>query len=258
MKLKFPVNPPFRISQKYNENALNYESLGVPGLTFHGGMDIAVPTGTPVFAMANGFVSEEVHKFKANEFGDGFGNYVRLLCATDVSNIFFDQVYGHVLSVVGKVGDGVKQGQLIAHSDNNGRTTGPHLHIGIREMIEGGEGKAYRFFEGKQYAIVNFDNGVLGYVDPEPYFGEQEEEMLAVDIRYGQERSIIREAKWNIQHGAYAKRRAILNGIPWNDRLMKGFVYGYWDADTVFSPGLYALWTNFTKIEYQQRFKGRV
>ena len=122
-------------------------------------------------------------------------------------------------------------------------------------MIEGGEGKAYRFFEGRKFAIVNYDNGVLGYVDPMQFFEEQKEEILPVDIRYGQERSRMREVKWNLRHGASAKRKLTLNGILWNDRLTKSFVYGYWDIETILSPGLYALWTIMTKVEYQHRLK---
>ena len=41
--------------------------------------------------------------------------------------------YGHLSSFDVKVGDKIKQGQVIAKSGNTGISSGPHLHITIRE-----------------------------------------------------------------------------------------------------------------------------
>ena len=41
--------------------------------------------------------------------------------------------YGHLSKCNVKVGDKIKQGQIIAKSGNTGTSEGPHLHITIRE-----------------------------------------------------------------------------------------------------------------------------
>lgn len=86
-------------------------------ITFHGGADFAVPTGTPVFAVDDGVVVEARESVNA-------GRLIR-----------YDTAHGRVsvmhLSAIGvAVGDTVKAGQQIGASGNTGaRTTGAHLHL---------------------------------------------------------------------------------------------------------------------------------
>ena len=94
--------------------------------TNHSGIDIAVPVGTPVKAIAEGKV------IAANGGMRGYGNGVFI----DHGLINGKQViseYGHLSQFLVKVGDKVKQGNVIAKSGNSGISTGPHLHITIRE-----------------------------------------------------------------------------------------------------------------------------
>lgn len=94
--------------------------------TNHSGIDIAVPVGTPVKAIAAGKV------IAANGGMRGYGNGVFI----DHGLINGKQViseYGHLSQFLVKVGDKVKQGNVIAKSGNSGISTGPHLHITIRE-----------------------------------------------------------------------------------------------------------------------------
>jgi len=86
----------------------------------HEGIDLAVPSGTPVVAAAAGTV------IVAGWLG-GYGNLVVVDHGNGVST-----AYGHNTSVTVGVGQSVAQGQLIAYSGNTGHSTGPHLHLEVR------------------------------------------------------------------------------------------------------------------------------
>ena len=89
--------------------------------TFHTGVDIIAPPGTPIMAAAGGVVS-------AVEFHADYGNIVDI----DHDNGLTSR-YAHLLKSSVKVGDVVMKGQLIAQVGTTGRTTGPHLHFEVRE-----------------------------------------------------------------------------------------------------------------------------
>lgn len=91
---------------------------GQPGAG-HSGMDIAVPTGTPVKAPAAGVVT----------FADDLyltGGTILLDHGHGVSSNFL-----HLSRMDVKVGDRVAQGQVIGAVGATGRATGPHLHWGM-------------------------------------------------------------------------------------------------------------------------------
>ncbi|MFF2531594.1 peptidoglycan DD-metalloendopeptidase family protein [Brevibacillus sp. NPDC058079] len=84
---------------------------------FHKGVDVAVPIGTPLYAIADGTV-------EAAGPASGFGLWVVIRLDDGAKT-----VYGHIDSYTVKVGDKVKQGKLVAFSGNRGKSTGPHLHF---------------------------------------------------------------------------------------------------------------------------------
>jgi murein DD-endopeptidase MepM/ murein hydrolase activator NlpD len=86
----------------------------------HEGIDIAVASGTPVFAVASGTV---VH---AGWLG-GYGNLVVVDHGNGLST-----AYAHNSSIAAGVGASVGQGQVIAYSGNTGNSTGPHVHFEVR------------------------------------------------------------------------------------------------------------------------------
>lgn len=89
--------------------------------TDHGGIDIAVPIGTPVVAPADGVVEF------AGPRGRG-GNTVLIRHADGrVTG------YAHLDSINVKAGDRVSQGATFAASGNTGNSTGPHLHFSARD-----------------------------------------------------------------------------------------------------------------------------
>jgi biotin carboxyl carrier protein len=87
--------------------------------SYHTGEDIAVPTGTPVRAPADGVVILAAT-------GDPFTLEGHLLMVAHGMGL--DSAFLHLSHIDVKVGDVVKQGQVIGESGMTGRATGPHLH----------------------------------------------------------------------------------------------------------------------------------
>lgn len=88
---------------------------------FHGGLDIAVPTGTLVSAAAEGTVVFAGKK-------GGYGNLV-IIDHPDGRQTR----YAHLASISVSEGNSVTKGQPIAFSGSTGKSTGPHLHFEMRE-----------------------------------------------------------------------------------------------------------------------------
>ena len=89
----------------------------------HNGIDISVPIGTPVKAIADGIV---VKSGKST----GYGNSVVL--EHNINGKIYTSEYGHILRPKIEKWTIVKQGDIIAKSGNEGDSKGPHLHITIR------------------------------------------------------------------------------------------------------------------------------
>jgi peptidoglycan DL-endopeptidase CwlO len=86
----------------------------------HAGVDIAVPSGTPVHAAAAGSVI-------IAGWVSGYGNYVCIQHSGPLSTC-----YGHNERLVVSVGQHVAQGQVISYSDCTGHCFGPHVHFETR------------------------------------------------------------------------------------------------------------------------------
>ena len=98
----------------------------VPGAsTYHNGWDIGVPIGTPVNTIADG-------KVIAVGPATGYGKWV-VVDHGVINGTRVTSEYGHLSSWNVSYGQIVKQGQVIAKSGNTGYSSGPHLHITIRE-----------------------------------------------------------------------------------------------------------------------------
>ncbi|HQD41702.1 MAG TPA: M23 family metallopeptidase [Bacillota bacterium] len=88
----------------------------------HNGIDIALPTGTPVKAADGGTVT----------FSGRQGTYGYLVIIDHGAG--YTSYYGHNSKNLVSKGDKVHKGQTIALSGNTGRTTGPHLHFEVRKF----------------------------------------------------------------------------------------------------------------------------
>ena len=87
--------------------------------TYHQGVDLAAPQGTPVYASRAGRVT-------VAGFGSAAGYYVT------INNLDgFSSIYMHLNNYVVSSGQTVSAGQLIGYVGNSGIATGYHLHFGI-------------------------------------------------------------------------------------------------------------------------------
>jgi murein DD-endopeptidase MepM/ murein hydrolase activator NlpD len=110
--LKMPVKFS-RISSRYNlRRKIAYYGNKVRA---HKGTDYAAPIGTEIMATANGTVTESRYK-------GGNGNYVKIR-----HNATYSTQYLHMSKRAVKVGDVVKQGEVIGYIGMTGNTAGPHV-----------------------------------------------------------------------------------------------------------------------------------
>lgn len=91
-----------------------------PSKRWHTGLDLAVPTGTPVFAADAGVVRE----FRTNQ---GYGNYALVIHGNGYATL-----YGHLSDFAVPDGAVVKRGEQVGFAGSTGFSTGPHLHFEIR------------------------------------------------------------------------------------------------------------------------------
>jgi murein DD-endopeptidase MepM/ murein hydrolase activator NlpD len=86
----------------------------------HTGIDIAVPSGTPVHASASGVVVYA-------GWMSGYGNLVAIDHGGGLAT-----AYAHNSSLLVSVGQHVSQGDVISLSGSTGHSTGPHVHFEVR------------------------------------------------------------------------------------------------------------------------------
>jgi murein DD-endopeptidase MepM/ murein hydrolase activator NlpD len=88
--------------------------------SIHEGLDFTAGIGSPVLAAANGIVV-------GNNFHSEYGNLIVIDHGMDLVTR-----YAHLSKTNVKLGQTVKQGQLIGAVGNTGRSSGAHLHFEVR------------------------------------------------------------------------------------------------------------------------------
>lgn len=113
---RFPVATYTRVSDEYGQRI--HPTLHVP--QFHSGVDLAAPKGTAIYAAYDG-------KVAAAAYSTTMGNYVMIDHGSGLYTI-----YMHASALYVKKDDIVVRGETIAAVGSTGRSTGPHLHFGVR------------------------------------------------------------------------------------------------------------------------------
>jgi len=110
--LKAPVSFS-RISSRYNlKRRIAHYGYRVKA---HRGTDFAAPNGTPIMSTANGTVTR-------SGYGLGNGKFVKVK-----HNATYSTQYLHMSRIKAKVGDFVKQGEVIGYVGNTGSSSGNHV-----------------------------------------------------------------------------------------------------------------------------------
>ena len=86
----------------------------------HAGIDLAAPTGTPIYASASGVVGR----------ADWFSSYGLFISIDHGADL--ETRYAHLSRLAVEAGDRVEKGELIGYVGSTGRSTGPHLHYEVR------------------------------------------------------------------------------------------------------------------------------
>jgi murein DD-endopeptidase MepM/ murein hydrolase activator NlpD len=109
----------------------------------HGGVDIAAPIGTPIYAAHSGVVARA-----GTATGFGYAVYIR----GDDGAV---TVYGHVNQYFVRAGERVVAGELIAEVGNRGQSTGPHLHFEVHPSgaMYGGQVDPVPWLRGRGVSI---------------------------------------------------------------------------------------------------------
>jgi murein DD-endopeptidase MepM/ murein hydrolase activator NlpD len=88
----------------------------------HAGLDFAAPIGTPIYATADGTVTEA-------DFNEGgYGNHVVIN-----HGYGYETLYGHMVRFKTRVGKKVKRGEVIGYVGSTGKSTGPHCHYEVHK-----------------------------------------------------------------------------------------------------------------------------
>ncbi|WP_170338629.1 DUF5930 domain-containing protein [Ruegeria arenilitoris] len=111
-----PVKSAFRFTSGYGYR----RDPKTGGRRMHKGTDFAAPTGTDIFATADGVVTHA-------GWQSGYGRLIKIKHAFGVETL-----YAHNSKIRVKVGQRVSRGDHIADMGNSGRSTGTHLHYEVR------------------------------------------------------------------------------------------------------------------------------
>lgn len=120
--LPFKTSKSFKLHQGYN-GRFSHNNKNA--------LDFTMPIGTEVCAIRDGVIVKLEEKNDKNcslKECEKFNNYLTIY---HEDGTFAEYVHLKKNGIIGKIGDEVKKGQIIAYSGNTGFSTGPHLHLAV-------------------------------------------------------------------------------------------------------------------------------
>ena len=106
----YPVSGVYGSSRTYNGEERSW----------HKGLDLAAPSGTPIYAPADGIVRAAL----ADTFFNG-----NIIVVDHGYGLF--SIYAHLRHMAVTEGTKIRQGDVLGEVGTTGRSTGPHLHWGL-------------------------------------------------------------------------------------------------------------------------------
>ena len=117
-----PLTYNYTIASRFGPRKSFRTTNGNRSTSVHKGIDLSAPTGTDVYAAANGVVT------KVQNQPNGCGLWIEIEHAND-----FKTQYCHLSKQLARVGDRVQAGCLIGRVGSTGNVTGPHLHYVVKQ-----------------------------------------------------------------------------------------------------------------------------
>ncbi len=186
-KVLFPIKTGI-ITQKYGENPELYKSRF--GIAFHNGVDIVSFHGDELLCCED-FTPYKIFDLNTGSVSRGFGFHA---LTKPINEICTEWVYWHTMSnlkvVLNKL---AQQGEIVGFEGASGAVfsggvevpdnlkgippyPGTHLHWGkrlvlrtktpISDVLSDVNGNPYVDEQGYYYQVLNFNNGVKGFIDP--------------------------------------------------------------------------------------------
>lgn len=139
LPFSFPIKSNFTITSivfEHRDVDLGLSDEEQEKINYHSGWDIAVPIGTNFYSVCDGTVSN-ITNTQANDLSydlsnNSIGNYMIVKCTNGLSAQYWHIQY-HSQPGNLNVGSVVQKGDLLGRTSTTGQSTGPHLHLGLRD-----------------------------------------------------------------------------------------------------------------------------
>ena len=122
-QVKGSVPSLYPVDMQYARKSSGYGRRSAPvkgASTYHKGVDLAAPIGTPIYVTGDGVVTRA-------GWASGYGKVVYVDHGNGI-----ETRYAHMSGFATEAGTPVRKGDLIGYVGNTGRSSGPHLHYEVR------------------------------------------------------------------------------------------------------------------------------
>jgi len=196
---------------------------GKMSVPYHPGIDFRAKDACPLYAANSGKIT------RSGIYSDG-GIGIR------IQGDGFSTFYYHLKKTLVNIGDNVEAGQLIGYCDNTGAaTTGSHLHFELE-------------VEGKT-------------IDPAGYFYYSYDGVEINPKDWDKSRAYHRYYRGRPNGGYWIEKYRVvpsltkyLKRLPTNEEI-NACTYGGWDRESVSNDGMYFIWSQLKKDEFNQGLK---